>query len=248
MSYPYRKYCKTRWEDEKKDASFLIKHNNLKIIALHSEMKEEINKMFGINNTIVVHNGVDFERFSHTGRTNDLEREVLGIPKDAFVIGHVGRFSEAKNHRFLVRVFDELVKMNSKSFLLLVGAGDLKKEIVNTLHSLNLDDKYLILSNRFDIPDLLSVMDIFVFPSKYEGLPVSVVEAQVTGLRCILSDYITKDCFFSSDAVPLSIEAQPSYWASVIMDFSVKGPYTNDINDFNMKKVMAELANIYTSD
>lgn len=235
----------TRWESEEKAARYLIKHNYLQMIALHDDMRRELNDRFGVDNTVVIHNGIDFNKFVSVTESSKDIRQSINVPVDKFVMGHVGRFSEPKNHLFLVEVFAELIKKKSDAHLLMVGAGSLQPIVEKRLKELNLGNKYTILSHRTDIPRLLKAMDVFVFPSIYEGLPVSMVEAQVAGLRVIASDVITKECFFSENAVPLSIQNIASEWSDTILDISIKGPYHNDIDAFDMNKEIVRLGLLY---
>lgn len=243
-SKPSRYFNDTNRKNELQAARLLITRNNLRIIALHSKMQSELNELFGIDNTIVVPNGVKFSNFLIPDTKNEIRRQ-LGIPEESFVVGHVGRFSYMKNHAFLVDVFVEILKNRPDAFLFMVGDGDKKENTIDKLHNLGLDDKYLILSHRTDVPRLLKAMDVFVFPSTFEGLPVSVVEAQIANLRCVISDAVTDECFFGKDAVPFSLSRKASEWADAILSESYNGPYRNDINNFDMDNVMRKLENLY---
>jgi len=235
----------TRWESEEKAARYLINNNHLQMIALHDEMRQELNKRFGIDDTLVIHNGIDFNKFLSVKESSTSIRRSINIPESKYVVGHVGRFSEPKNHLYLVEIFAEILRREPNAHLLMVGSGELRPMIEKRMKSLGIDGKYTILSHRTDIPRLLKAMDVFVFPSIYEGLPVSVVEAQVAGLRVIASDVITKECFFSEDAVPLSIGESPSLWADAVLNRSIKGPYDNRIDAFDMNKEIIRLGQLY---
>lgn len=247
-SLPGRYFNDTDKRKEKQAAEYLFKHNDFRIIALHEEMREVINRMFSVDNTLIVRNGVDFERFRNVAESAAEIRAGLNIPENAFVVGHVGRFSYMKNHSFLVDIFAEIAGRRDDAFLLLVGDGPEKADAINKLEDLGLLTRTVILSGRSDIPRLLKAMDIFIFPSKFEGLPVSIVESQVAGLRTIASDVITKECFFSGDIVPVSISEPAARWAEIALDNSVKGPYRNDINEFDMEHVLSQLKSIYLNE
>lgn len=226
-------------------ASHLLRKNHLQIIALHDDMRQEINSMFGIDNTVVIRNGIDFKRFQGIPETKEQMKDVLGISQGAFVIGHVGRFSEGKNHRFLIDIFAELCKRKDNAFLLMVGAGDLRAQIEKKLDSLNLEGKYLILSHRSDIPQLMKAMDVFVFPSLYEGLGIVLIEAQVSGLRCIISDSVPEAAFQTKLAVPVSLESTPSQWCDAILDNTLLGTAQGDINVYDMNHEIKRLERLY---
>lgn len=235
----------SRWDSEEKAAKYLIKKCSLRMIALHEDMRQELNKMFNTNKTIVIHNGVDFDKFRSVPLSKNEIRASLNIPDTAFVVGHVGRFSQAKNHSYLIDIFKELRAINPNAFLLMIGAGDLSEVAIQKLEEYGLKGKYRILSHRTDIPFLLKAMDVFVFPSLFEGLPVSMVEAQVVGLRTIASNKITEECFFSPNAISLSIDESPRKWAEIINDVSYVSDYHRDIDLFNMQKEIIRLGEIY---
>ena len=230
---------------ENKAAKKLITNNNLQMIALHDDMRKEINDMFVIDNTVVIRNGIDFNRFRNVAITREQERAVLNIPADAFVVGHVGRFHEVKNHTFLVDVFGEVCKKNKNAFLLLVGDGALKKSVEDKLDRLGYNGRYLILSHRSDIPELMRAMDVFVFPSLYEGLGLVLIEAQVSGLRCIVSDAVPTEAFQTDLAVPVSLSEPASKWCDIILDDSIKGVAHGNIEDYDMNKEIKGLEKLY---
>lgn len=244
-SLPSRYFNNTSRKVETQAAKHLIRKNCLQFIALHDQMRVELNNMFDVDNTLVVHNGVDFNRFKNISESKDDIRKSIGVPPDSFVIGHIGRFFAPKNHTLIVDIFHQIAQRDANAHLLLVGDGSLKQEINAKLSALGLQGRYTILSHRSDIPQLLKAMDIFLFPSLFEGLPVTLVEAQVVGLRCIVSNHITSECFFSHDVVPLDIEAPLSTWVKAVTDPSIRGEYIGDINQFNMQCVIQYLEKIY---
>lgn len=152
---------------ENNAAKKLIKDNNLRMIVLHDDMRKEINEIFDIENTAVIHNGIYFQRFRNVTETKGEIRKALSIPENVFIIGHVGRFTYAKNHEFLIDIFNEVCKKNSRAFLLLVGTGELTEVVKDKVADLGISDRVLILSHRSDIPELLKAMDVFAFPSRY---------------------------------------------------------------------------------
>ncbi|HDR8126618.1 glycosyl transferase family 1 [Bacillus thuringiensis] len=113
--------------------------------------------------------------------------------KDQFVIIHVGRFDVPKNQTYLIDIFKEYHKVDESSILVLVGEGPLKKVLEEKVKALNLQESVIFTGIRNDVPDLLKMGDVFVFPSIYEGLPVTLIEAQATGLKCIVSDTVTEE-------------------------------------------------------
>ncbi|MBE5861850.1 MAG: glycosyltransferase family 1 protein [Lachnospiraceae bacterium] len=230
---------------EHQAAKLLIENNNLQMIALHDEMRKDINKIFSINSTVVVRNGVCFSRFQNVNQTKEQIREKIGVPKNKFVIGHVGKFFAQKNHEYLIDVFSEVIKKREDAFLLLVGAGELLEKITDKIKRLELENNVLILSHRSDIPELLKAMDVFLFPSLFEGLPVSLIEAQAVGLRCVCSDTINPEAFASENTIALSIKSSPSEWANVILDDSIKGKAVVGLDEYNMETEIKKLERLY---
>lgn len=235
-------------ESEGSGAKKLIKNNNLQMIALHEDMRREINKMFDIHNTVVIRNGIDFGRFHNVKETKKEIRSANGIPDDAYVIGHVGRFVNVKNHDFLVDVFNKLYKRKNNAFLLMIGDGQLKQQIKEKLDLLGLKGKYMILSHRSDIPQLMKAMDIFVFPSHYEGLSLTLVEAQVSGLRCIVSDKVNEESILTEDTILLDINNSPKEWCDVILDDTIKGIPISNLDDYDMNREIKRLEWLYTGE
>jgi glycosyltransferase involved in cell wall biosynthesis len=223
----------------------LIKNNNMQMIALHRDMADKLNRMFGIDNTVIIRNGIDFRRFNNIINTKTEIRADLGIPNNAYVVGHIGRFVTQKNHKFLIKIFAELNKRVDNCFLLMVGKGKLMYETLNELKKLGLKDQYLVLSNRSDIPEIMKAMDVYVFPSLYEGFSISLIEAQVEGLRCIVSDTINNETFLSENTVSVSLNKDPSEWADVVLDNSIKGKIYGDLNDCNLNKEIKRIEKLY---
>lgn len=138
----------------------------------------------------ILPNGLDIEafKFSEENREN-IQQELKTQGK--FVIGHIGRFNSQKNHKFLLKIFAEIKKLHPDVVLWLVGKGELEQEIRKEVIQLGLQNDIRFLGVRTDIPALLSAMDILVFPSLFEGMPNTVLEAQTSGLSCLISDTIT---------------------------------------------------------
>lgn len=150
---------------------------------------------FGKTNAKYVHvlqNGVDLNKFCYDLIGRDIIRRELSL-ENKFVIGHIGRFNKQKNHRYLLEVFYEISKLRDDVSLLLVGTGEEKDKICSWISELGLDNNVVMVGQRFDIPQILSAMDVFVFPSLHEGMPNTVIEAQATGLPCVIADTITQE-------------------------------------------------------
>ena len=150
-------------------------------------------RMMESGKVTIINNAVDLDKFSYREDVRETLRKDLNIPLGTFVMGHIGRFAFQKNHAFLLDIFAEVHKRNPKALLLLVGDGELRPQIEGKIVQLGIENNVLVLGLRQDTPRLYNVMDVFVMPSWYEGLPVVAVEAQANGLPCLLSNRISKE-------------------------------------------------------
>lgn len=157
--------------------------------------------MFGQRHPFqVVPNAVDVNRFAFSEGLRAKIRNELGLDQK-FVLGHVGRFHSVKNHRFLLQVFADYHKKNPQSLLLLAGDGPEREAMEQLAQQFQIAESVRFLGSCSNIDELLMAMDVFCFPSLYEGFPVSLVEAQAEGIPCLISDRITRECSVCSDLV-----------------------------------------------
>ena len=170
--------------------------------------------MFGKKSekALVIQNAIDIEPFIFNEATRDEVRKALKL-EDKLVIGHIGRFSVAKNHRFLINVFDKILKLEPNAILLLVGDGPLRGQIENQINIMGMKDRVILTGVRCDAASLLQGMDLFLFPSLFEGLPGSVIEAQSAGLPCLISDTITNEVLITDLVKTLSLNLDSKEWA-----------------------------------
>ena len=167
----------------------------------------------------ILNYAVDFDPFMKPVDRAHVRRE-LSIPLDAFVMGHVGRFAQQKNHDFLLDVFAELSRREKSAYLLLVGDGDLRAKLVEKTKRLGLADKVIFAGVRPDIARLmLGAMDVFVFPSHHEGLGLVVVEAQAAGLPVVMSDTVPAEAIIIPPLIKiLSLQKDSSIWVQAVAD------------------------------
>ena len=149
-------------------------------------------KMLKAGKVFIMHNAIDCEKFRFRPEVRERLRKEMGLD-GKFVIGHVGRFERQKNHEFLIEVFAECKKEIDSCILLLIGEGSLRSKIEKKVVEKVLKNSIIFLTKRNDMEYLYQVMDLFVLPSLYEGLPVSCLEAQVNGLECIVSRTVTDE-------------------------------------------------------
>lgn len=158
-------------------------------------------------------NAIDLNKFTFTNSCRVTERKSLEIADSQLVVVSVGRITTQKNPTLLLAIFEEIVKHDDNAVCLWVGTGELEKKIHNIIAEKGLQDRILMTGVRSDIPELLQAADVFLFPSLWEGLPVSVVEAQATGLPCVIADTISKEVQVSPLVEFHSLSETPELWA-----------------------------------
>lgn len=166
---------------------------------------------------ILLRNAIDIDSFSYDQNTSSQIKKTLGLDGKT-VIGHIGRFAKQKNHPLLLDIFREILYKLPDAVLLLVGDGGLRDTIEKKALDMGIRDKIIFTGVRSDVSDLLQAMDVFVFPSLYEGLPVTLVEAQGTGLPCVISDRVPVESILADDLVTvMPLRASPGDWADHIL-------------------------------
>lgn len=195
-----------------KKADFLFTCSELAGISVFGRKAVEAGK------TVFVPNAIDCEAFEYDGLRRGKMREELGL-SGKYVIGHVGRFHYAKNHEYLLQVFAALCKKGEKEYaLLLLGEGGGMEAAKKQAEDLGISDRVLFAGNKRNVYDYYQAMDYFVYPSRFEGLPGTVVEAQVSGLRCLMSDSICTEVMATELVHAMSIQDAPERWAEYIVD------------------------------
>ena len=174
----------------------------------------------------VISNGVDTSRFVFTKEKREKILKELGL-EDKIVIGHIGRFIDAKNHKFLIKIFNEISKIDDNVRLVLVGEGKLKAETEEQVKNLNLTDKVHFLGSRTDINEILSAFDLLLFPSLYEGLSVAMVEAQTSGVPILASDTVSSEVAITDRVKQISLEKRPEEWAQIALELIKENKVTN---------------------
>lgn len=173
--------------------------------------------LFGKSKFILINNGIRTQDYKFDAATRKRLRANLNLPSEAKVIGHVGRLEKVKNHKFLISILKTLNSSDESYYLVLVGDGSQRASIQRLIAKYNLEDKVRLLGDRRDVKDLYNMFDVFVFPSLYEGLPLSLVEAQANGLTCLVSDNVDNMVKLTDTLIFLSIHNEQS-WISRIKD------------------------------
>jgi glycosyltransferase involved in cell wall biosynthesis len=182
----------------------------------------------------VVHCGIDLRPFEEPVTREEVRAE-LGIPSEAIVVGHVGRFVPAKNHQFFLEIAGEISRRRPDVHFLLVGDGPLRPEIEARARAMGFNGNMHFAGSRADVPRLMrGGMDVFVFPSVWEGLPVTVIEAQAAGLACVVSDSVTDEASVLPDrCVRLPLSKQSEDWAAT----ALASPAQNNLGDASLRAI-----------
>ena len=179
------------------------------------------------NISSVIYNGIELDKYIYNKDISDKYKKEFNL-ENSFVVGHIGRFSLQKNHKFLIDVFEQIKNKKDNAKLVLVGRGELEEEIKRYVDDKNLSDDVLFLGVRDDVGNLLMMFDCFIFPSVFEGLGIALIEAQATGLRCFVSEAIQKEAILSSDVYKLDLNQDPKEWADCILKNAIKYKRTNN--------------------
>ena len=205
--------------------------------------------LFGdIKQITIINNSIDREKFRFNSQSREIYRKKWKL-NDQLVIGTVGRLSKQKNTEFLLEIFREIHANKKNSTLLIVGKGKQKDSLLKKAKDMSLEHAIRFLGVRDDIPDIMSAMDIFVLPSRFEGFGIVLLEAQVVGLPCFSSDKVPKETCISDYITYLSLDLSPNEWAQKIMDANSvnreQGIALLEDSMFNIKNSVKVLENYY---
>lgn len=176
-------------------------------------------KEYDKGNVYLLNNAIDLDKFRYDETVRREKRKELNIKNDTLVIGHVGRFVEQKNHRFLIDIFNEVHKQKENSILLLAGQGPLMEEMKEKVKILGIENSVKFLGQRNDINELYQAFDVFCLPSLYEGLGMVAIEAQVSGLLCFVSTEIPEIAKVTERIVFINLENKIEIWTEIIFKY-----------------------------
>lgn len=196
----------------------------------------------------IIPNAIEALKYDYKSDVRDRVREELHIT-DAFVVGHVGRFHFAKNHKFIIQIFAECLRREQNCVLLLLGDGPLREEINKMTTDFNINDKVMFLGNKVNVEDYYQAMDCLLFPSFFEGLPGTLIEAQTSGLPCVISDKITKESILNFNISVLSLHQDIQEWVNALFEkkgYVRKSMYDNiKIAGFDVKDQSIRIMKFY---
>ncbi|MGH2075725.1 glycosyltransferase [Aerococcus urinaeequi] len=202
------------------------------------------------NKVKIIKNGIDVSNYLINEKRRNDNREKYGINESTLVIGHVGRFTYAKNHKFLLEVFNDIHNKTNNSKLILVGDGELKPKIKQYIAENNLDDSVIFTGVTNNVPMFLEIMDVYVFPSHYEGLSLSAVEAQASGLLSFLSTSNSTEVKLTDLVHFLPLEYNEEKWSKEILakvSLINRRSHSNEVKNagFDISETVIILSNFY---
>lgn len=165
----------------------------------------------------ILNNAIDAQAYSFNAAKRAVVRKKTGIDESKLLVGHVGRFYPQKNHTFLIDIF-KAIREKTDAVLLLVGDGPLRSDIEAKVKELGLEKNVIFAGIRSDVSDLMQAMDVFLFPSNYEGLPVTMIEAQAAGLPCVISDKVSIECKKTELVQQIPLSASTDVWADAVVE------------------------------
>ena len=175
-----------------------------------------------IENVVYMKNAIEAERYRYDAETEAEMRKEFHI-EGKFVVGHVGRFFEQKNHPFIVEIFKSIAAKDKNAVLLLVGGGEQNDTIMNQTKQAFRDagilDRVIFTGVRSDVDRIIQAFDVFILPSLYEGFPVVMVEAQAAGLKCVISDRVPPECDITGNVEIISLDQGADFWADRILSY-----------------------------
>lgn len=221
---------------------------------IHLACGQEAGKWMYCNRPFeVINNAVDVNKFKYNEQSRKVIREELGLSNDIFLIGNVGRFETAKNHTFIIDVFKKIHDVKPSTALLLVGEGSLLEEIKKKVTLLGLTEYVHFLGLRSDMERIYSAMDMFFLPSLFEGLPFVLIEAQCSGVNCLVSNTVTKEAFITDLVTSMKLEDNIKKWVSSVEYLSNiqkdRSQYAEIIRQkcYDIGDTAAKLTEIYTN-
>ena len=235
---------------EYKEVYRLVHSYGLKLIALRDDLNAKLRELFDTDGVITIKNGIQLDRFNPHLYDRVIERKRIGIKSDELVLGHVGSMHPQKNHDLILEIFYAFHEKQPNSILLLIGKGELMTHIIDRISEMHLKDSVIILSNRNDVPQLMSAMDVFLFPSKWEGFGNALVEAQCMGLPCVVSDVVPEETRITDMVRVVTLDSSINEWTDAVFDAisgTIGSKATCKKTDYDIKECVKALENLYKS-
>lgn len=205
--------------------------------------------LFFTNSFLVINNGIDVNKFRFDISTKNFLKSKFSIEKDALVIGNIGRLNHQKNQLFILEVFENLLKVKENAYLFILGEGGLKLELQTLIKERGIEKRVFMLGNVNNANEFYSLFDLFVFPSLFEGVPLTLVEAQSNGLPIICSDRVSDEVNLTNEIDFLSLEKGVDYWVDYISKYTKKRYDKTELiidKGYDIKTTVNTINEIYT--
>lgn len=210
---------------------------------------EEVNNQLFSNRTLkkrkieIVSNAIDSKMYEYDEENRKVIRKELNLDENIKIYGHIGTFTYPKNHQFLINLFVDILKKNKNSRLILIGKGPLENEIRNLVKEKRIDDKVIFLGIRNDIYKVLSAMDYFLFPSLFEGIPLTLIEAQANGISIIMSDRINKKTIINDNCLSIPLEEKEE-WVNALANMKKENAEERKKRNQKVKETNFDIDNV----
>lgn len=202
-------------------------------------------KRYHLKDISIVHNGLKIDRYKTSKWDIIGLREKIGIAQDAFVIGSVGRLSKIKNYPFLIKLFAKYHQHNHSSILMLVGEGECRAELELLVKDLGINDFVFFVGQQNDVIPYYKIMNLFMLTSFFESSSIVSVEAQLCGVRCVISDSIPESVVISNNVNRISLEEKQDVWINAIDDLLEKDKIENSFCSYSLDNTIKELKTVY---
>lgn len=208
-------------------------------------------KAMDAGKVVILKNGIDTNKFKFNEITREKIRKELNLNNNKIAIAHIGRFNIQKNHEFLIDIFNSLIQQNKNYILFLFGEGELENKIRQKVDELGINENVRFMGVKGNVDEYLQAMDLFILPSLFEGLPLTGIEAQTSGLPCLFADTITKETKVTDNVEFVSIKESPKYWADKIINMTSQKNNRNDSYlkiaeaGYDIKEIATKLQEFY---
>ena len=217
--------------------------------CLTSRIMKDITSNLGTKKTYFVPNGVDLSDLNRNAWSKKRVAALIKVPESSYIIGHVGRFAEVKNHMFLISLFQQIHRNDPNTYLIMCGGGDdtIRKKIIKRIHEDGLEKSVFLLGEREDAKYMAAGFDCLVLPSKREGFPITLIEAEANSVRCVASDAIPDEAVCRPNCYRLSLDSPLDEWEKVVI--GKKNPEVQvftQIENLDTGNICKNMVNIYT--
>lgn len=214
-------------------------------VGVTESQAQKVKQRYHLSSIDIVHNGLYLNKYDVIDSKETIRKE-LGISEDTFLIGSVGRHDPIKNYSFLIKLFNEYSRKNKKAQLALIGNGTETHKLQLLAKSLGISDKVIFFGVRNDVERIYKALDLFMLTSFFESSSIVTVEAQLTGVRCLVSDAIPESVIITNKVNRLNLNAPVETWLDAIDGSLPTDKIINEIDSFSMQRSVQELKSIYS--